>query len=376
MRPLSDYVDWLRDDALPFWLNRGADERGLLYETLALDGTPNLGADLRLRTAMRQVYVFTHAAQLGLADRDRALTLARELAEHIHTMAWAPDGKPGWIARFSRDGQILDDRRDLYDTAFVLHALGHLRQATGDVRYSGWIDETMAVVDRLEDRNGGWAESDRRELPRRQNPHMHLFESYLALFETTREPRFLARAGEIFGLFRTHFFDARNGTLTEYFGPAWERDAAHGSHRLEPGHMAEWTWLLRRYQRACGHPVDDLCAALFGNVERLGLDASGFLVDEVDEAGHPSLPSRRLWPQTEYLKALVVQGAATGDSSLFERAGDLIDRLLASYLTGIPNGCWRDRFTLDGEPENSTIPASTLYHLFAPAVEILRLEQA
>ena len=370
-----DYVDWLRDQALPFWLEHGIDDEGLFYETLAMDGTPNLGAELRLRTGMRQAYVFAHAATLNLTDPAPALAAARRLMDRLHELAFSPDGKPGWVARFSRDGDVLDDRRDLYDTAFALHALGHLYRGSGDARYLEWIDQTLTSVDQLEDEHGGWAESDRRELPRRQNPHMHLFEASLALFETTGDVRHLARAGEIFGLFRTRFFDASNGTLTEFFGPAWERSEAYGSQRLDPGHMAEWTWLLRRYQRDCGRPVDRLCATLFASAVRLGLDPSGFLVDEVDEAGKPLLDTRRLWPQTEYLKALVVQGAATRDSKLFEQAGHLIDRLLASYLTGIPKGCWRDRFTLDGQAENSTVPASTLYHLFAPAVEILLVEK-
>jgi mannose-6-phosphate isomerase len=374
---LSEYVGWLRDQALPFWLARAADAEGVFHETLTLDGTPRPAVELRLRTGMRQVYVFAHAAQLGLVERAPAIDLAERMAGRLRAFAWAPDGRPGWAARFDRRGKVTDDRRDLYDHAFALHALGNLHQATGGVRYLTWIDETLGVIDAaMLAEHGGWAENDRHEVPRRQNPHMHLFEACLALFETTGEARHLARAGEIFGLFRTSLFDAGAGVLHEFFGPAWEVSPEWGSARLDPGHMAEWTWLLRRYERPTGRPVDDLCAVLFDSALRLGRCADGFLLDEVDIDGRPLLDRRRLWPQTEYLKALIVQSVARRDPALIVEAEALLDRLFASYLAGVPAGGWRDQFSLDGRPTSLDIPASTLYHLLVPAAEILRLEHS
>jgi mannose-6-phosphate isomerase len=260
----------------------------------------------------------------------------------------------------------------------VLLGLAWLRKATADETLSTWIDETIAVVDTvLAAPSGGHAESDQGEMPRRQNPHMHLFESFLALWETTGEARHLARAGELFELFRTRFLDEADGTLTEYFGPAWERDATWGSDRLEPGHMMEWVWLCRRYARASGRPVDDVTARLFAAAERTGMDAaSGFLVDEVAPDGRILLATRRLWPQTEYLKALLLEGEALGDVRLFERADALSARILDTYLAEIPVGCWRDRFDLDGRMVADHIPASILYHLLAPVAEIVRIRES
>ena len=372
---LATYVDWMRDHALPFWLMQAADSDGVFHETLALDGTPEPEVELRLRTGMRQVYVFAHAAHLGLIDRAPALALAERLVAHMRGCAWAPDGRPGWVARFGRDGGVTDDRRDLYDHAFALHALASLYVATRNPLYLAWVDDTLDVVDRvLAAPHGGWAESDRHELPRRQNPHMHLFEACLALFEATGEARHLARAGEIFGLFRCRLFDQATGILGEFFAADWGRGPDSHAARLDPGHMMEWTWLLRRYERATGRPVDDLCAALFDSAVRLGLGVDGFLVDEADAGGRPLLDRRRLWPQTEYLKALIVQGTALRDPTPLRQADALVGRLFASYLTGIPQGAWRDQFSLNGQPTAANIPASTLYHLFAAAVEILRLD--
>jgi mannose-6-phosphate isomerase len=140
--------------------------------------------------------------------------------------------------------------------------------------------------------------------------------------------------------------------------------------------MMEWVWLCRRYARASGRPVDDVTARLFDAAERTGRDAaSGFLVDEVAADGRILLATRRIWPQTEYLKALLLEGEARGDARLFARADELAARLLATYFADCPVGCWRDRFDLDGRLVSDHIPASILYHVLAPVAEILRIRE-
>jgi mannose/cellobiose epimerase-like protein (N-acyl-D-glucosamine 2-epimerase family) len=373
---LEEYLAWMHDKSLPFWLARGTDDvSGFFWERLDLDGAPVASSELRVRTQARQIYVFAHAASLGMMPADDALALAERALARLRQSAWAPDGRPGWVHRLHADGSVADPRRDLYDHAFILHALGWFVRATEDGRSRKWIDETVCFIDTaLAAPHGGWAESDRRELPRRQNPHMHSFEAFLALYESIGSPIYLARAAELFGLFRTRFFRDDEGLLREFFGPSWEIGESHGSHQLDPGHMFEWVWLLRRYARASSRPVDDLCAALFSAGTRLGLDQScGFIADAVDATGRRLVESRRLWPQTEYLKALLVQHEAGRDPNLLQEAENLSHRLLSSYLANCASGTWRDQFNFDGVGMTETVPASTLYHLFAAAAEIARL---
>lgn len=369
-------VDWLVDCALPTWLDVGVDHRtGLFYEKLNLDGTADGSATLRTRTMFRQVYCFSHAPLLRLCPREPAIAVARRAAGALRDIAWAPDGRPGWAATYKADGTIVDRRRDLYDHAFVLLGLAWLHRATGDAEVGEWIDETIAAVDTmLAAPHGGYAEDDTGTLPRRQNPHMHLFEAFLALYETTGDARHLARAGELYALFRTRFFDETDGTLTEFFGRDWAPGAAFGSDRLEPGHMMEWVWLAHRYRRSTDRPLGDVPARLFEAAERTGLDpSSGFLVDEADPSGRVLAATRRLWPQTEYLKALLVEGEAQGRIDLIARADAFASHILNTYLTDIPRGCWRDRFDLSGAMVADHIPASILYHLVAPVAEIVRI---
>ncbi len=372
---LPRYVEWIRDAVLPCWLSCAADSTGLFFETLALDGKPNQSAELRLRTGMRQVYVFAEAGHLGLSPKEKAVDLAETIAARLVEVARS-GGRPGWPARFFRNGTITDCRRDLYDHAFALLAMATLVKAACKAEYLDLIDETIDVIDRLASIHGGWNECDRFTLPRRQNPHMHLFESCLALYEATLQSRFLERAGKIFELFNDVFWDGKSRLLTEFFGPAWERSNECRSYQFDPGHIAEWCWLLRRYARASQVPVSHLCEPLYESACRLGRRESGFLVDEMDEIGRPIVDSCRLWPQTEFLKATIVEAEAQGRPELLACAEDFCRALQTVYIEGMPSGTWCDRINLRGERISTAIPASTLYHLLSVVPEILRLESA
>lgn len=365
-------IDWTASQALPLWSTMGWwDSQRCFFEALNLDGTPDRTAPLRLRAQARQIYVYAHAHILGLGPD--GLDLARIALMSLRERGWAPDGKPGWVHVLAPDGSVANPLRDCYDHAFILHALAWFHRATGETFALDWADETLAYMDgAFAAPSGGWAEDDAGSLPRRQNPHMHSFEAMLALYEASGRVDYLARAAELFELFRTRFYQDEPGLLREFFDPHWNRLAGDESDKLEPGHHMEWVWLLRRYEKACGRPVGELCAKLLANGRRLGLDgASGFLRDQVWPDGKPIEASRRLWVQTEYIKALIVEHRAHGDPALAEEAQGVINRMLKTYLSDVPSGGWRDIFGGDGRPIGDRMPASTFYHLFGAVAEIV-----
>ena len=73
-------------------------------------------------------------------------------------------------------------------------------------------DDTLAFLDAelRAPRGGGCLEgSPTGNTPRRQNPHMHLFEGLLTLWSSTKDPQYLTRAGAMFELFASRFFSPR-----------------------------------------------------------------------------------------------------------------------------------------------------------------------
>jgi mannose/cellobiose epimerase-like protein (N-acyl-D-glucosamine 2-epimerase family) len=357
---------------LPNWLANAYDETaGQFLEGLELDGSPERTGIVRVRSTARQIYVYAHAAALGLAPAG-AIEKAEVAFANMRRMAWIAGEKPGYASAFNlRSGEITDRKRELYDHACVLLALAWLSKATGSRKYNDAISETTSAIDvTLRSPFGGWAEDESGSLPRRQNPHMHYFEACLALWETGHGHQHSARAGELFSLFRSRFWDEEIGTLREFFGPSWEVSDAFRSGRLDPGHMSEWAWLITRYERLTLTDLSHFADGLLTAALDLGRNRSApFLADEVAFDGTPLVDRRRLWPQAELLKAFVVRNQK-GDSNLAAAADQFASLLLITYLAGAAHGTWRDAFDLDGNPTATQIPGSSLYHLWTVIPEI------
>jgi mannose-6-phosphate isomerase len=351
------------DELLPLWLDRAFDrEAGQFMEGLEIGGGPQLSGIVRTRTAARQIYTFAHTAHLGLAPAG-GLAAAEAAFDHLDAVAWAADGRPGYARAFDRrTREVTDPPVDLYDQACALLALAWLAKATGNDRYRRRADDLLAAIeDRLAAPAGGFAEDDRGTLPRRQNPHMHLFEACLALWETAG-PTYADRARALFELFRSRFLD-ETLTLREFFGPEWQLDDAYGSDRLDPGHMAEWTWLVHRYDGLSGESHADVKMLLLDRALAVGrAPGTPFLADEVTMAGKMK-DARRLWLQAELLKAYLVTGRRRD-------AGALAAAIADDYLTPSDDGPWRDCFDLAGRFNAPSVPGSSIYHLWTAVAEI------
>lgn len=367
---------WMRDQALPLWATAGFDGRaGRFEEGLRFDGTPRQEMPIRLLVQARQIFVFS------LAQRQRWHSGAAALAERAFGSMcrdyYRRDGRDGWVFSIARDGTVVDATRDLYAHAFVLLAIAAHVQATGNREELTLAHETLVFLDRemTAPWGGGYAEaSPWREGPRRQNPHMHLFEALLALWECSRDRRFLERAASLFELFLAKFFQAGQGVLFENFDDALRPVPGNGAI-VEPGHHFEWCWLLRRYEtQADDGRVGAVVERLYDNAGRAGFDADGLIVDEVHPDGTILKPSRRLWPMTEAIKSDLAE-ARRGRTGSAERAVELTRALYRRFLAPAPNGGWVDRLGPDGSPLVDFMPATSLYHL-AGAVDELSSFQA
>ncbi|WP_210179064.1 AGE family epimerase/isomerase, partial [Sinorhizobium sp. Sb3] len=102
---------------------------------------------------------------------------------------------------------------------------------------------------------------------------------------------------------------------------------------------------------------------------------SPFLADEVTRDGCVLVDRRRLWPQAELLKALVVRGGPSVGRNLREDADIFADQLSATYLTDAPGGFWRDAFDCHGAFTADRIPGSSLYHLWTVIPETILIGQ-
>ncbi len=362
---------WFVSVALPLWIERGYDHhRGGFYEALNFDATPSCSRPRRVRVQARQIHTLSQAGIMGWHDGAEAL--AAEGFGYLLEKACPEDGTRGCAHLINDDGVIIDDRRDLYDQAFLLLACASRWQAAKDERALALAQRTVNFLDwELASPHGGWLESNHKELPRRQNPHMHLFEAFIALYQATKDEHYFQKARIIIKDCFAAFFDESDGVIIEYFNEDLSRHTHHTD--IAPGHMFEWTWLLRIWERLSGANFKEARNTLYAHGARMGEDLNfhGFVANQVDIKALQQASAKRLWPQTEYLKASCIQGAE-GDEQAREKAAGLISAMFATYLDVDCPGLWVDEFDEKGAPAASDVPASILYHVYEAVAEVSR----
>jgi mannose/cellobiose epimerase-like protein (N-acyl-D-glucosamine 2-epimerase family) len=361
---------WTFEKALPFWAVRGVDAtpgRGFC-EHLLLDGAAADVPYKRLRVQARQIYVFSHASLLGWSG---GLAVAKVGYDFIVRHGRLSNG--AWARRLGCDGAVLDTAADLYDLAFILFALAWYARASASQEALDLATDTLEwVLAEMRHPSGGFYNVLPHEpAPRQQNPHMHLLEAVLALYETSPQPLFLDVAHELVQLFHRHFFDPATGTLGEFFDANLTPCAGDAGDHVEPGHHYEWVWLLSEYEKISGVSLLPQKRALYHFAENHGVDrTTGAILDVVGRDGRVLSASRRLWPQTEAIKAHLTMLTESQNAPL--RLQQCLENILVRHFNDCPAGTWREHFDLSGQPLVDKIPSSSFYHVFMAFGELSR----
>ena len=201
-------------------------------------------------------------------------------------------------------------------------------------------------------------------LPRRQNPQMHLFEALIATFDATHDTVFQNRAGNFFGLFVANLYDGQKQVLGEYFEQDWSKIEPVC---VEPGHQAEWVWLLKGFERITGCPTGRTAANCWRRRCAIAIRRPAASWTRA----MPTVTSdirTGCWPQTEIAKAWIAQAEA-GEAGAADEARAALARLERHYLTHPVAGGWYDQFDRDGNSLVATIPASSFYHVLCAIAE-------
>lgn len=387
-QPLSDFRaarlrPWLCDVLLPFWAETGFDSiRGAFVEKFEPGGRPSEEDYTRVRVQARQIYVFSHAAVAGFSDV--GLARAECAFAFLERHAW-DSTEGGWFQRLRRNGPPLDRTKDSYDHAFMLLALAWLYRAGGDSQVLERARQTIDFLDAAleQSRDGafdGYAEQQvapggELPLPRRQNPHMHLMEAFVALYEVTGDSFWRDHAARILDLFRRHLF--RDGQVVEFFDRDWREISHEGQQLREPGHFFEWTWLLHRYATLTGDDsVEPAMRQLHDWAWLHGVDREGAAPWGVFEVCDPegrvlAGGSKRLWPQCEAVKSALAIHERFGDDEALAQAKLLLGGLFLNFAS-LQRPDWREQTDRDGALIRAGMPASSLYHLYLAVAEAVR----
>jgi mannose/cellobiose epimerase-like protein (N-acyl-D-glucosamine 2-epimerase family) len=370
---VSGLREWVQSEALPLWGGVGFDAASSTFiERLDPQGSPLLLVPRRIMVQARQIYVFSHAALLGWWPAGAEIAT---LAAHAMVNAgFETDGAPGWIFSIDCHANPIDRKRELYTQAFALYGLAWAYKAAPNPTFLDVAYATVATLERFfASPTGGYFTALPADVNRRdQNPHMHLFEAFIAWHDATGDSRFLARAAQIYSMMAARFFQPDRGVLPEYFDASWTPCRGATGRICEPGHHYEWFWLLRNYARRIGMEHEPISKSLKLFADRYGGDAENLIVDELLDDGTVNKASRRCWPHTEKIKAEVA-AFEEGESLASLRAARTISRLRSVFLGRPKPPLWVDHIGPNGHPLVEYVPASTLYHVFLATAEAHRV---
>lgn len=368
-RAAERYLGWLSNDALPRSARNGLDPLGGFFEALQLDGEPITGAGKRLRVQARQAFAFARAEALGLITSGR--DCSDEAFRFMIEAGFSEDDDQtpaGWVHTLKADGSTDDPRRDTYDHAFVLLAAAERWRVYRDPAAHDVAARVGAFLDLIRHPSGGFREGAPHSLPRRQNPHMHLLEASLLCRSVDFFEPAQGIIDTVVGLFDQHFWDADTRVLREFFGEDWE-PVSDRYDEIEPGHMAEWVWLLAE----AGHGSPELYRTMIDQAQRYGeVSGRALLCSATDSKTGEKSIGCRLWPQTEMIRACLVMARVTGEEQWYEKATRFLDELQSRFLSNAAPGCYHDNADHDGTIISERTPSSTLYHHITLADEMIR----
>ena len=350
--------NWLFESALPLWWDLGADHsEGGFFELLDSNGAISASVR-RARVQGRQSYVYAQAGLMGWDGPWReAATYGLAYLDRYYKQK---DGQ--YCTLVSATGGVENPTCLLYDQAFALMAMATVVKAMPE--RADLSAAAHALFDRLvavrSHPQGGFQESGDKAFI--SNPHMHLLEALLAWCEVEPDDVWGGYADQIANLAQSKFIDGEQGFLREYFDADWAPAPGADGRVVEPGHQFEWAWLLLRWGKIRNHPeVRQAASRLFVHGLK-GIDPKrNAAVHAMDDSFAVTVPTARLWAQTERIKAALSLVQGPNDALIDEALNGAAT--LERYLDTPKRGLWYDRFEPDGHFVVEPSPASSLYHI-------------
>jgi len=373
----TQWTDWMVQKALPLWSAVGYDRaRRLYHERLTFDATPIVTSDLRLMVQARQIATFCRASLDGVFNASQD---ALDCLAEVQNRYWRSDNQPGWVFALGVDGRPSKTTRDLYAHAFILYAYAFTYRLSGDLNLLKTVNETIKEIEYIFQESGrGFVD----QFPtvdniRRQNPRMHLLESYLVLFEVTKNQFYLDKAQKLIDQAKNKFVNPRSGMIMEFLTSEWTPCEKFGSNAVEPGHLFEWSWLLNEFMRL--NPkvlhrknLHSMAEHLFAMGIQYGT-IHNVVCDGITDNGTITHTSTRIWPQTELIRLLACRRKRLINNFYNTEENFLMNTItrifFSSYAPSFLQGGWFDRRDATGNVTVDHMPASSLYHIYGAARE-------
>lgn len=305
-------LDALGAGIMDFWKAHGLDDNhGGIHGVIDREGKPQNDADKGLVQQTRHLWSFS-----TWYERREQTPEIKAVADNIYQFLVAHflDRKDGeFYYKVSRDGtRVVDPKKQLYAESFAIFALSKYSDVF-DVAEAG--QQAMACFKSIDRRahdaehqgydqshDPGWlapgAQKD-------TNTHIHLLESFTALYRLSKDEVVGARLAELVKVIATRVVQPSNYAHKEFFKD-WR---VHEKPVVSYGHDLETAWLLVDALDALGTPLEPMVSQVALHLGKhsaeLGYDATlGGYFEEGVPGGAPTKLEKIWWVQAEALPGL------------------------------------------------------------------------
>jgi|GEM_PF-302033 len=374
MKNLIHLIDCAEETWLPNWFSLFSDKNGGFHERLNSAAEP-LDIPKRLLTQCRQIIVYSQYIYKTRPENSVFFNKINEgfefITDHYHNHQTG-----GCVFSLDKDKTIRDHQYDLYAHAFVILACAEYLNATKNPKALTFAKTTLDFIRNNFQMEYGYAETLDQNLNiipaiRRQNPHMHLMEACLFMYEVSQDKDYMDMADQMLDLFSNKFFDSKTKTLGEFFTDNLRPHPTEG-HKIEAGHHAEWIWLLEKYQNASGTTdprLEQIKDSLFTWVKTHGIDKNfGGIYNTQDRQGEVIDENKRIWCLFETLRASAIMAQNSNHSDDALKIINQLSAVIEKHYIYPDTGHWNEILNRDLSVQTGLLPATTPYHIY-PALK-------
>lgn len=284
----------------------------------------------------------------------------------------------GYISKTDEAGRIVDPRKHVYHNSFALYGLVAYHVATKDREALRKAQDLFRVLDRraYDTANGGFNEffyldwrpiTDPKESryvgaigTKTYNTHLHLLESFAALYRVWPDPRLRVRLEELLRINTTTVQHSAHRCNLDGWLPDWRMVNDPGNLRASYGHDVECLWLVLDAARTLGlseMPLRGWAQAIGNYSVTHGYDAvhGGFFY--TGPLGAPADDTRKeWWVQAEALVGMLDLYRLTGDPAYYQVFARTLD-FVEKHQVASDGGWWATR-NADGSANANTSRSS------------------
>ena len=318
-----------------WWMSHSRDDvHGGCFGSIANDNTLHAKAPKGSVLHSRVLWTFSAFYQYTqndehrlMADHAYAFLIDHLLDKDFGGLYWTVDYK----------GNPLEDKKQVYATAFGIYALAQYHLATGhaealklamelfslleqkafDPGYGGYFDafgrQWQPIADmRLSEKDANEAKT--------MNTHLHVLEAYTALYHCRPDGQIVKAIRKLLNNFFTYFINPQTHHLQLFFDAQWQ---CRGD-MISYGHDIEAAWLLQEAAEAIGDAdwinITKANAVQMAIAVQRGLAGDGALWYEFDPAHGGLVREKHWWPQAEAMVGFYNAWQVSGDASFAAQA--------------------------------------------------------